>query len=156
MSYTFLKKGETNSTSKVNVVELTLDSYRMVINKTYLLQDLEFLAISYLANQPTNLQLWNDSFCPISIFVINKFLERDAKNIVYSLYRMVFFIRQHRLEDITVENVFQIAKFGFAAWNFLLSIYELEWDKLIANKDTGHLDNMLLHSSMQKFQTIDL
>ena len=115
MSYTFLKKGETNSTSKVNVVELTLDSYRMVINKTYLLQDLEFLAISYLANQPTNLQLWNDSFCPISIFVINKFLERDAKNIVYSLYRMVFFIRQHRLEDITVENVFQIAEFGFAA-----------------------------------------
>lgn len=29
----------------------------------------------------------------------------------------------------------QIVKFGFAAWNFLSSLYELEWNKLTVNKD---------------------
>ena len=48
-------------------------------------------------------QLWDGSFCPISIFGINEYLEGNAKNITCSLYRMVAFIRQWKLEDKTAE-----------------------------------------------------
>ena len=48
---------------------------------------------------------------------------------------MVYFIRQHRLEDKIVKDIPQIVEFEFAVWDFLLFIYELRWDKLIANKD---------------------
>ena len=48
---------------------------------------------------------------------------------------MVAFIRQQKLENRTVENILQISEFGFAAWDFLSSIYESGWDKLTANKD---------------------
>ena len=95
LSYAFLKKGETNSTSKANVVESTLNPHRTVINKTCLLQDLKSLAIPYLANQPANLQLWNDSFCPIFIFGINKFLEEYAKK------HCMFFIQNGIFHQIT-------------------------------------------------------
>jgi len=48
---------------------------------------------------------------------------------------MVAFIRQQKLGNRTVENILQISEFGFAACDFLLSIYESGWDKLTANKD---------------------
>ena len=39
---------------------------------------------------------------------------------------MASFIRQHRLEDKTAEDISYIMKFGFAVWDFLSSIYKLE------------------------------
>jgi len=61
-----------------------------------------------------NLQLWDGNFCPIFIFGINDYLEGDAKNIAYSLYKMAIFIRQTKLEDKTASNIPQIAEFSFA------------------------------------------
>jgi len=66
---------------------------------------------------------------------VNEYLEEDSKNIVYSLYRIAVFIRQKRLEDKTAKNISQIAEFGYVVWNFISSIYKLEWDILAANKD---------------------
>ena len=48
---------------------------------------------------------------------------------------MATFIKQQRLEDKTVEDIPQIAKFGFIVWEFLSVICEAGWDKLAANKD---------------------
>jgi len=59
--------------------------------------------------------LWNSSFCPISIFGINKYLKDDTKNITYLLYRIAAFIRQRKLEDKITEDIPQIVEFGLAA-----------------------------------------
>jgi len=45
------------------------------------------------------------------------------------------FIKQHPLENKMAKNILQIAEFGFAAWEFLSTIYKFGWNKLIANKD---------------------
>ena len=63
---------------------------------------------------------------------MNKYLKGNAKNITYSLYKMIIFIKQRKLEDQTVEDTLQIMKFGFTAWNLILSIYKSGWDKLTA------------------------
>ena len=96
---------------------------------------LEPATIPYSANQPVDPQLWDGNFCPVSIFGINEYLDGDAKNIACSLYRMAAFVRQRKLEDKTTADIPQITEFGFAAWDFILSIYESGWDKLTANKD---------------------
>ena len=80
--------------------------------------------IIYAANQPADLQLWDSNFCSILIFNMNEYLEDDAKNIMYSLLRIVAFMRQHKLENKTTENISQISKFGFVVWDFLLAIYK--------------------------------
>ena len=45
-------------------------------------QNLELFAILYEANQSTNSQLWDSSFCSIFLFGLNKYLEGDLKNIM--------------------------------------------------------------------------
>jgi len=77
-----------------NVVEPTLNPHRMVISNTYVPQDLESLAIPYLANQPADPQLQDSNFYLISLFEINEYLEDNAKNITCLLLRMAAFIRQ--------------------------------------------------------------
>jgi len=52
-----------------------------------------------------NLYLWDSSFYPISIVGMNKYLEGNAKNITYLLYRIVAFIRQWKLKDKTTEDI---------------------------------------------------
>ena len=44
---------------------------------------------------------------------MNKYLEGNVKNIIYSLLRIVAFIRQHKQEDKTAKNTSQISEFGF-------------------------------------------
>jgi len=75
-------------------------------------------------NQPTDPQLWDGNFCPISLFEINEYLKSNTKNIKCLLLRMVAFIRQCKLEDKTAENILQISEFGYMAWDFLSAIYK--------------------------------
>ena len=56
------------------------------------------------------------------------------------------FIRQRKLEDKTAKDILQIAEFGFVAWNFLTSIYELEWNLLTKKKDFS--DNASSYNSI--------
>jgi len=73
----------------------------MASNNTYPIQGLKPLTIFYIASQLADSQLWNSNFYPILIFGINEYLEGDTRNIIYLLYRIVVFIRQHKLEDRT-------------------------------------------------------
>ena len=43
---------------------------------------------------------------------------------ICSLLRIMALIRQFKLEDKTMEDISQILEFSFAAWDFLLVIYE--------------------------------
>ena len=65
---------------------------------------------------------------------MNEYLEGDAKNIVYSLYRIIALIKQCKLENKTAKDIPPISEYGFVAQNFLLAIYESGQDKLAANK----------------------
>ena len=94
------------------------------INNVSVPQDLESLVILYMANQSVDPQLWNDNFCPISLFRLDEYLEEDAESIICSLLRIAVFIRQCKLKNRIAENISQILKFGFMAWKFLFSIYE--------------------------------
>jgi len=49
--------------------------------------------------------LWNRSFYPISIFEINKYLEKDTKNIACSFHRISAFNRQRKLVDKIAEDI---------------------------------------------------
>jgi len=69
-------------------------------------------------NQPADSQLWDGSFCSISLFGMNEYLEGNAKNITCSLLKMIAFIRQCKLEDKTAENISQISEFGYITWDF--------------------------------------
>ena len=86
--------GESNKTNKAIEVKTVLEPHNTIANNMCNFHELEPSVIPYLINQSMNPQLWNGSFCPISIFGINKYLEGNAKNIVCLLYsRIAMFIR---------------------------------------------------------------
>ena len=68
-------------------------------------QGLKISIIPYSVNQLADPQLWDSSFCLISIFGMNKYLEVEAKNIVYSLYWIAAFIKQRKLKDKIANNI---------------------------------------------------
>ena len=123
-----------NTASKKSIVEFYI-SHIMEINCRNVLEGLKFSVISYQVNQLVDLQLWDSDFCPISLFEINKYLENNVKNIIYSFLRMAVFIKQYSLENKTSKDISWISEFGFAAWKFFSFIYESSWNKLIANEE---------------------
>ena len=90
--YVIPKIRETNNANKTTTIETIPKSHSMNNNNTYSPKSLEPSIILYSINQSIDLQLWDSSFCPISIFRINKYLEDNAKNIACSLYKIATFI----------------------------------------------------------------
>ena len=74
--------------------------------------------------------LWDDSAYPISIYSLNEYLKADAANIIISLNRIASFVRNRFLDRKKEKD---IAEFGYATWNLILSIYKSGWDSLTAN-----------------------
>ena len=66
---------------------------------------------------------------------MTEFQEIDSKNIYTSLLYMADFIYNRKLEGKTEKDFPFLSEFGEAAWSFLLSIYEAEWDSLKSNKN---------------------
>lgn len=113
------------------------EPYGTIADNTYSPHKLEPSAIPYSIDQSTDLQLQDSSFCVISIFRINEYLEDDAKNITFLLYKIATFIRQKKLENKTTKDISQTEKFGFIIWDFILSIYKSNQNRLIACKNNS-------------------
>ena len=66
---------------------------------------------------------------------MNGYLKGDIKNTTCLLHKIASFVRQQKLEDKMTDNISQIAEFGFMSQNFLIAIYESDWNKLVAGKN---------------------
>jgi len=73
---------------------------------------------------------------------------------MYSLLRIVAFIKQRKLEDKTEKNISQITEFDLVAWKFLIAIYKSDWDKFPANWNKTTFRQCILvqfNKTMSKF-----
>lgn len=93
MSYATSKIEESNNTNKAKALESVSEPHSISAINMYDPHGLESSAILYIINQSADPQLWDGSFCPISLFRVNDYLENNTKNIACSLYRIIVFIR---------------------------------------------------------------
>ena len=93
--------------------------------------------ILYSANVPADPSLWDGNFTATSLFSTNKFLNSDISNIMCSLKRIAYFLRQQNVKDQNANSIRQLDPFGESAWDFVSAILKSGWDTLItANKST--------------------
>jgi len=78
-------------------------------------QELEISSILYSINQLANLNLWDDSAHPISIFSLNKYLDTDTNNIATSLYKITLFVKNRFLDGKTEKDISYITNFDHAS-----------------------------------------
>jgi len=86
--------------------------------------------LPYEANVPSDPNLWDGHFGPISLFSMNEFLQSDACNISCSLLCMAEFIRQRNISNCNSNKIPQIDSFGEATFKFILASHEAGWDRL--------------------------
>ena len=93
LSYIIVKKIEDSFWNKALSVKNIHIPYIADTTNIYTYQNIESLAISCSINQPMDLLLWDGSFCPISLFSLNKYLDGNAKNITCFLLRIATLIK---------------------------------------------------------------
>ena len=97
------------------------------------------ISLLYNLNGPTEPELWDGNFHPISLHGSIEHLASDAKSIKDSLTFIAKYIGNKQL-DLTRSNEIEDFKdIGEAIWSFISSVYQAKWDTLTANKNGNSL-----------------
>ena len=68
-----------------------------------------------------------------------EYLVSDSKNIRKSLCCITKYILNKKVESGKANEVDNFKGIGKAAWSFILALYKLGWDKLVANNNNYSL-----------------
>ena len=115
-----------------------------VINDKNMFINIQLL---YDPNAPTDIEIWNGSFYPISLHGSIEHIASNAKNIKDSLKFMAKYIASKQLEPSKANDVMDFVGIGDVVWNFISSIYESNWDAL----HTDNKSNTLRRKIAAKF-----
>jgi len=108
--------------------------------------------LSYNINQPTEPNAWDGKAYLISIFSTMDFIKIDAKNIYILLLCMADFIRAKKVKTGMINNVKKLKEFGDAAFNFVLSIYKVNWDAILTDNYSNSFRNSITSKFISKIK----
>ena len=100
-----------------------------------------FINIQLLYNPdvPTDLEIWNGRFHPISLHRSIKHIASDVKNIKNSLKFMAKYISNKQIKPSKANNLDDFNSIGNAVQNFISSIYKSNQDALFTNNKSNTL-----------------
>ncbi|KAL9715383.1 hypothetical protein Ac2012v2_8349 [Leucoagaricus gongylophorus] len=93
------------------------------------------ISLPYNPNAPTEPDLWDGSFHPISLHGSMEHLASDAKNIRDSLNFMAKYILNKQVDPARSNDLDNFKGIREAVWNLVSSVYQSKWDSLIADKN---------------------
>jgi len=118
-----------------------------IINEAPALNNTYYLTIS--------IGLWNLTLgmvSSISIFGTMEFMEINAKNIYTSLLCMADFIRSRKVDISVINRDQELKEFGDAAFNFISSIYEANWNTIHFDENNNSLRSRITNKFTPKVQ----
>ena len=87
-------------------------------------------------NAPTEPKLWDGSFHSISLHRSLEHLASDSKNIKDSLNFVAKYISNKQIDPKWSNDIQDFKGVGEVIWNLISSVYQSNWDSLIANKNS--------------------
>ena len=97
------------------------------------------IQLLYDLNAPTDPEIWNGSFYPISLHGSIKHIASDMKNIKDSLKFMAKYISNKQIEPTKANNLIDFNGIGDAVWNFISLVYKSNWDSFYTDNNTNTL-----------------
>ena len=94
------------------------------------------IQLLYDINAPTEPELWDGSFHPISLHGSLEHLVSDAKNIKDSLNFVAKYINNKQIDPKKSNDIQDFKGIGEVVWNLISLVYQLNWDSLIADKNS--------------------
>jgi len=95
--------------------------------------------LPYDLNGPTEPELWDGNFHPISLHGSMEHLASDAKSIRDSLAFMAKYMGNKQLDPTRSNEIEDFKGIGEAIWSFISSVYQAKWDMLTADKNGNSL-----------------
>ena len=110
------------------------------------------IQLPYDPNAPTDPEIWNGSFHPISLHSSIKHIVSNAKNIKDSLKFMVKYIASKQIEPSKADNLMDFVGIEDVVWNFISSIYKSNWDTLYTDNKSNTLRKKIAAKFTPKIQ----
>ena len=110
------------------------------------------IQLLYDPNAPTDPEIWNGGFHPISLHGSIKHIVSNAENIKDSLKFMAKYIASKQLELLKANDVMDFVSIGDAVWNFISSIYKSNWNALHTNNKSNTLRRKIAAKFTSKTQ----
>jgi len=82
------------------------------------------IQLPYDPDAPTDPEIWNSGFHPISLHGSIEHIASDAKNIKDSLKFMAKYISNKQIEPAKANDLTDFNGIGDAVWNFISSVYK--------------------------------
>ena len=95
------------------------------------------IQLPYDSNTPTDPEIWNGRFHPISLHGSIEHIASNAKNIKDSLKFMAKYISNKQIKLAKANDLMNFNGIGNVVWNFISSIYESNWDTLYTDNKTN-------------------
>ena len=108
----------------------------------------------YNLDAPTDPEIWNSGFHPISLHGSIKHIASDAKNIKDSLKFMVKYISNKQIELAKANDLTDFNSIGDTVWSFISSVYESNWDSLYMDNKTNTLRRKITAKFTPKVQPV--
>ena len=122
-------------------------------NSNNIPQDTFNIQLLYNINQAIDQDAWDGDFYPISIHGLMEYLVSDIKNIMTSFCQIKNYIFNKKVEKGKVNDLDNLKGVGKEAWNFISAFYDVCWDTLIANSNSGSFRNKVVAKFMSKINT---
>ena len=97
------------------------------------------IQLPYDLNAPTDTEIWNGGFHPISLHSSIEHIVSDTKNIKDSLKFMAKYILNKQIKLTKANDLMDFNGMGDAVWNFIFLVYESNWDFFYTDNNTNTL-----------------
>jgi len=111
------------------------------------------IQLPYDPNAPTNSEIWNGGFYPISLHSSIEHIVSDTKNIKDSLKFMAKYITSKQIKPSKANDMMDFVGIGDVVWNFISSVYESNWDALHTDNKSNTLRRKIAAKFTPKTQT---
>lgn len=112
------------------------------------------IQLLYDINQITEQNSQNGSFHPILLHSMIEHLASDTKNINESLKQITNYIKNKSIKNNKMNNIMDLKEIGEVIQNFIASIYDSDWNSLIADKDNHTLRQKVVTKFTPKLHEI--
>jgi len=151
---------EIQTNTRTTYTNLTINIYSQCDSSNHLISILPYgstshndesafinIQLLYNLNAPTEPEIWNDGFHPISLHGFIEHITLDVKSTKDSLKFMAKYISNKQVELTKINNLSDFDGIGNVVWNFISSVYESNWDIL----HTDNKSNILRRKIAAKF-----
>jgi len=90
------------------------------------------IQLSYDPQVPTELNLWNGNFHPISLYSLMEYITLDTKNIKDSLNFIARYTANKQVNFSKTNDLENFNSIRESIWNFISLVYHANWNAVVA------------------------